>query len=64
MTELYFSPQTGAITDDNGREITAEQARDLWNAVVEQGEFIPCNIAFARLVRNGFDVAETLKDYE
>ena len=56
--ELYLSPKSGEITDDAGKIYTPDEAR----AVAMTAPY-RCNLAFARLVQNDFDMAATMAAY-
>lgn len=58
LIELYFDARTGAITDDAGRTYTPDQAR-----TITQHQKYRCNLAFARLAENDFDVQTTQNYY-
>lgn len=56
--EMYYSHRK--ITDDTGKEYTAEEAR----AALAGGEVTDCNISFQRLTDMNFDVDAIEKYYD
>ncbi|MDX1698992.1 MAG: hypothetical protein R3250_00170 [Melioribacteraceae bacterium] len=60
MKEFYLNCTADyRIIDENGEEYTVAEAKNMWETFD-----LDCNLAFARLVENNFDLDATKAYYE
>lgn len=60
MTILYCNAEEHTIEDDNGKKITIEKTRELFNT----GQIEDCNLSFQRLANYDFNWNKLDKFYQ